>query len=213
MGLDRLLARNYDVAGTSYTYMYYTSPINSPKYLKNGGATVLVQELNSTDDTFAGFGLYDLIETTVDGTTTVQAVTDLTGSPDSLVTDTTADWSVTGGRAFSFRRFNSGTGANSGWFWVGDLQEKTIECYVSTYNVATSLDITIEGRINAGDTLQPATIFTKSFTAAAQNIIVNIDDLTPFSVDQIRFGAKLNGTDSGLNQIYAYFKGTTRYRQ
>ena len=209
MSVNKLLFHNYDVADTSYTYGYLSDPINSPKFLKTTGSSTTVAELNATDDTFAGFGVGDIIEVRVDGTVTVRTVTSVASIPDSVTVGSAVDWqNGTAGRAFSFRRFSSGTGAGAGWFRVGEFEEKVLEVYISTFNVATSIDVTLQGRITAGPTLQPVTIWTKSYTAAAQGDALPISE----DVDELRVGFKLTGADTGLNEVYAYFRGSLKRR-
>jgi len=206
---NKLLFHNYDVADTSYTYGSLSNPISATKYLTTSGSSTTVSELNAADNVFQGFGVGWIIEVNVDGATTVRTITSVSSAPDSVTVDSAVNWQNSdAGRAFAFRQFANGTGASDGWFDVGNLDEKTLEVYVSTFNAGTSIDVTLEGRITAGPTLQASTIWSKSYTAAAQNDIIPIIE----DVDQIRVGFKLTGSDNGTNLVFAYFKGVEKRR-
>lgn len=207
MSNNVLICRNYDISATSYTYPRLSELINSRKYLTTSGSSTTVSELNASDDTFAGFGVGDLIDVEVDGAHTLRTVTNAGGVPDSVTVDTAVDWSNGGaGRAFSFRRFSNGTAITDGWFSVVDYSKRAVQIVVTTIN-ATSLDFTIEGRIR----LSGATtvLWSKSYTAANTTPsttggpdIINVSE----GVDDLRVGMKVS-TDGGAQSVTVVFRG------
>ncbi len=204
--INRALFNAYSVTPTSYTYGYLSDPLNSPKHLITSGNSTTVSELNATDDSFAGFGVGDILEVSVDGTVTTRTVTSVSGIPDSVTVGSAVNWqNGTAGRAFSFRRFSSGTAADSGWFSVADLEEKLVQINVTAFS-ATSVDVTIEGRVMAGPTPVSTTIFSKSYTATGGDGIPIVEDY-----DQIRVGVKVT-TSGGTNTLSAFFAGHGKRR-
>ena len=205
MAIDKLLFSSlYDLADTAYRYGVYSDPINSPKYLKTTGSSTTVAELNTTDDTFAGFGAGDLIHVNVDGTVTTRIVTATGSVPDSVTVNSAVDWqNGTAGRAFSFRRWQNGTAATDGWFRVAEFDDKSVSVRYTTKNAA-SMDVIIQGRLNGGALI---TLYTKNYTAATDGTLGSGDVFKIVElVDEIRVGAQIT-TDSAANNVEISFKG------
>ena len=197
----KILFRNYNLSSTSLIYGTLGTLINSPKYLKTTGSSTTVSELNTTDDTFEGYGVGDVIAVNVDGTWTLRTVTAVGSIPNSVTVDTAVDWqNGTAGRAFSYRRFTGGTAATDGWFPVSGDVDKAVEVSIDTIN-ATSIAVSIEGRINGGTA---AVLYSKTYTAAGADVFV-----IPENVTELRVGFIID-TDGGTQSCNAVYKASPR---
>ena len=199
-----LFSSLYDLAATAFHYGVYGEYINAPKYLKTTGSSTTVAELNTSDQTFDGFGLGDLITVNVDGAYTTRIVTAVGSIPDSVTVNSAVDWqNGTAGRAFSYRRWFNGTAATDGWFRVSEFDSKAVSVRWTTKNAA-SMDVIIQGRINGGALI---TLYTKNYTAATDTTLGS-GDVFPIveNVDEIRVGAQIT-TDTGANNVEISFQG------
>lgn len=197
----KLLFRAYDIASASLIYGTLGDLIQSTRYLKTSGSSTTVSELNSTDDTFASYGVGDVLAVNVDGTWTLRTVTNVGSIPDSVTVDTAVDWqNGTTGRMFYYRRFTSGTAAGSGWFPVSGEEDKSVEVSVDTFNAA-GITVSIEGRINGGTA---AVLYSKTYAATGADVFV-----IPENVTEMRVGFSID-TDSGANSVSATYKARKR---
>lgn len=198
------LFRQYDIEATSYTYGTLSDLLQAPKYLKTSGSSTTVSENTAGEAVFDGFGVGDVLYVNVDGTWTARPITSVAGAPTSVTVATAVDWSS--GKAFYFRRFTTGTAAGSGWFPVADFAEKSVNVELATIG-ATSIDVSIEGRINA--TATASVLYSKNYlaaTAPAADIFAIGEHVT-----EIRVGFKAN-TPGTANSVTANFFGRASTR-
>lgn len=194
----RLLFRAYDVTSTSLIYGLLSDLIQGSGYVKTSGSSTTVSELNSTDNVFQGYANGDVLYVNVDGTWAARTITDAALAPDSVVVDSAVNWqNGTAGRMHYVRHFTSGTTASDGWFPVSSDEDKSVEVSVDTIN-ATSIDVSIEGRINGGT---KAVLYAKNYTAAGADVFV-----IPENVTEMRVGFQVN-TDAGVQSVSATYKG------
>jgi len=195
---QKLLFSAYDVASAGYTYGLYGRDTASGPALITAGSNVLVTEVNAIDDPFTGFGIGDILNVRgKDGAVTTRTVSAVPSIPNGVTVGTAVDWSTAGGTAFTYRRWQSGTTAEIGWFSTGEFLYKSFEIVVAVI-AATSVDYSIEGRSMGGTGVTHAAAAITVVGSATVNVA------TPF--DQMRLGLKVT-VDGGVQSVTAVFYG------
>lgn len=200
MAVQKLLwSTLWDVADTSLRYAVYGDVLTGEKFIKTAGSSTTVSENATGDAVFQGYANGDLILTKAgaDGTWSSRVITDATLAPTSVVVGSAI--TLTGGKAWSFRKWNNGTTATDGWFSVADLDQKSVHFEWVTKN-ATSADISIQGRVNGG---LAAVLYAKNYTAVAKEIFTIAEWCS-----EIRVGININ-TDAGVNNFNVTAGGET----
>ena len=200
MAVQKLLWSSlWNIADTGGTYRYavYGDVQTGEKYIKTAGASTTVSENASGDGVFQGFANGDLIHVKAgaDGAWSTRIITDATNAPSSVVVD--SNITLTGGKAWSYQKWNNGTAATDGWFSVAEFDLKSVQFEWVT-DTAASAEVRIEGRINGGNA---ALLYAKSFSAVGAEIYA-----IPELVNEIRVGAQIT-TDAGTNNVKATFIG------
>lgn len=190
-----LFSSLHDLTDTSYRYGVYGPVITGEKFIKTSGASTTVSENTSGDAVFAGFAVGDLIHVKTDGAWATRAVTAVGSIPTSVTVS--SNITLTGGKAWSFQKWNSGTSASDGWFRVAEFNDWTVEFEWVTDNAA-SVEWIIEGRINGG---AAAELESGSFSGVGTTTQPGYD-----YVDEIRVGMKIT-SDGGANNVRASFIG------
>lgn len=189
----------YDVASASAIYGIYGLPVQSPKPLKTTGSSTTVSEVAAADNPFAGFVIGDLITVVrPNGLVEQRRVTSVAGIPDNVVVDTAVNWDLAAGFQFSYQRFTVGTGANIGWWPVGNCDEKDLVITVTTF-AATSITFTVQGRQLGAYGAITTTIYTRTFVAAGNEPVPVVEHM-----DDLRVGVEVAG-DVGVQSVSATF--------
>lgn len=214
----------YDLDSASYIYCVTTGANNkvwgewrsSPDLVHtDGGAGSNIDGKAAPEDAFAQVSVGDELQFNLAGVTEYRTVLNRSDDSASVNADIDLDNSYgndgTGtGYHFNWRKLVCGTSATSGWVPLEAFGARTYMIHIDQM-VATSIDAKLECEV-VGGASSPITVWTKNYTAVAEDIVV-IDGDQRYT--RCRLGWKIN-TDDGddlttnAEQISVYFAGELR---
>ena len=224
------LAYNWDVDSSTLTYPKllgtkgpFDAPIPGDGLIKTTGSSTSVTENTVGSNPFTLLSVGDvLIVTRTTGLTDVRVIVTRTDAA-NVVIDTAVDW--TGGFAFQWKKFVTGTTVNDGWFDVGNYHDKQVVIEWNQGDIATSVDFRVECKgagLNADNVqVSPATPGTVTALPVANKgyvdrVFVSLElsgaNWVGTSWSQCRVGVQINGADASdaganLEQVTIYFTG------
>jgi hypothetical protein len=198
----------FNVATASPNYMYgrFSQSFAARKPAKTTGSSTDLDAVTAGDGPFDEVGVGDEVHVNRDGTHDVRYITAVTDG-DNAAVNSAVDWEVgpqgSSGRHFHIRKFQSGTGAEDGWFSVRHVEALKIQLIVTTIN-ATSITFRAEGRIKGPQTT--ATLIDEETFTAAGSGYIDVTRMLDANWDEVRLGVQVAG-DSGLQSVTAYALG------
>lgn len=154
----------YDLDATAVTYFKLsgegnnTGTIAGTKPITTSGSSTTVAAVTADDLPFRDLGVGDVlfVQRSADLTTDIRWIT-AKASGDSVTVNAAVNWEQTGGFAFRWLDFSSGTADTDGWLDYSSCGTGMLTWQLDQMN-ATSVDVRVEAKVDSLDT-KPVVIY------------------------------------------------------